>query len=176
MRTLYTIAYPTLAAADFAFINEFRHQHDLPYRDVVRPHFTQVFGCRDIAEPDYLDHVAAVAKASQPINFVCRYAMLGADHALPIAHVFLLPDEGHSALSLQHDQLYTGALARHLRLDIPFTPHITIGTLDDRVAAKALCDGLNRDGLNICGQIGVLTVAALEDGKILDIAGFTLGM
>ena len=175
MRTLYTLAYPALAAADFAFINAFRHQHDVPYRDLVRPHFTQVFACRDVAQSAYLDHVAAVAKAGRPISFVCRYAMLGVDHASPVAHVFLLPDEGHSALSLQHDQLYTGVLTPYLRLDIPFTPHITIGTLDDRLAAKALCDDLNRDGLSIAGQIGALTVAALEDGKIHDIAAFPLG-
>src|SRR5262245_22726723 len=54
------------------------------------------------------------------------------------ADVFLVPDEGNSALSLLHDQLYTGPLVSHLRLDLQYVPHITIGTLSDREKAKRL--------------------------------------
>lgn len=174
MHPLYTLAYPILAKADREFIDAFRDKHDVPFRDVVAPHFTQVFGCTYMSEDAFCSHIAQTAKVLRPIEFVCRYAMLGSNHADPIAHIFLVPDEGYSQLSLQHDRLYSGALAQYQRLDIPFTPHITIGTLGDRLAAKRLCDELNKDGLEIAGRVDTLTVAALVDGKIRDIASYPL--
>ena len=174
-RKLYTLAYPTLAPADRAFIDHIRNEHDLPYRDVVKPHFTMVFSCSDLNEQDYQSHVREVSRLAMPIAFHCRYAMLGADGEAPLAYVFLVPDEGFSALSLLHDRLYTGLLASKLRLDLEFIPHITIATLEDRAFAKGLCDRLNDSGLSIAGSVDSLTVAALEANRIEDTATFAFG-
>lgn len=175
MPLLYALAYPVLKDRDRAFIDAYRDRHDVPYRDVVAPHFTQVFGCDAVSETDFCDHVGAIAGQLQPVTFICRYAMLGVDHQSPTGHVFLVPDEGYGALSLQHDRIYTGVLRPYLRLDIPFTPHITIGTVEDLSAAKRLCDALNRDGVEIAGRIEALTVGALIDGRIKDLARYPLG-
>ena len=126
MRTLYTLGYPSLNDDDMSFIVRFRHEHDVRYRDVVAPHFTMAFGCNTVCELEYCQHVGAVAKANAPLHFSCRYAMLGSDDQDQTAYVFLVPDEGYSGFSLLHDRLYTGVLSSHLRLDIPFIPHITI--------------------------------------------------
>jgi hypothetical protein len=67
-----------------------------------------VFGCKGLAVSQYTEHVAALGRASSPISFSCRYAMLGADDEDDTAYVFLVPDEGYSAISMLHDQLYTG--------------------------------------------------------------------
>ncbi len=174
MRTLYTLAYPTLPEADLGFLQRFRREHDVPYRDVVAPHFTLVFGCSEVAEAEYSKHVAAVAEAASSVRFSCRYAMLGADHQDDTAYVFLVPDEGYSQLSLLHDRLYTGALAAYLRLDVPFIPHITIGTLAERREAKRLCVALNERGIGIHGSVEALTVGALENGKVKNLASFRL--
>ena len=56
----------------------------------------------------------------------------------------------------------------------PFVPHITIGTLTDRLEAKRLCDELNQRGLRIDGAVKALTVAALENGRIDELAVFAL--
>lgn len=45
MTTLYTVAYPDISTADATFIEAFRYENDLPYRDVVAAHFVMVFGC-----------------------------------------------------------------------------------------------------------------------------------
>lgn len=166
MSTLYTVSYPDVSPEASAFMESFRREHDLPYRDVVAAHFTMVFGCKTLALPDYTRHIAEVAEQSMAIRFTCRYAMLGADDFDDSAYVFLVPDEGYSGISLLHDRLYTGPLQPLLRLDIPFIPHITLGTLKDRAATKALCDELNRDGIRIEGTIRALTIGALEDGKL----------
>jgi 2'-5' RNA ligase len=172
-RRLYTLAYPKLDPHDSAMIDAFRALHDLPYVTVVRPHFTLVFGNSDVADTVYLQHVAAIAAAAKPIPFRLCYAMLGADHENAIAHGFLVPDDGNGALSRLHDRLYSGRLASHLRLDIPYVPHITIGTLVDRRAAKQLCDELNGRGVKISGTVDTLTLSALEN-VIHDLAAFSL--
>ena len=100
--------------------------------------------------------------------------MLGSDDEDETVYVFLVPDEGHSGLSLLHDRLYTGPLPQYLRLDLPYIPHITIGTLTERHAAKQLCDDLNRSGLGIQGSVSSLAVGALANGKINNLASFKL--
>ena len=174
MPPLYTLAYPGVSAADRAFLERFRGEHDLRYRDVVAPHFTLAFGCDAVVEDEYRSHVAAVARRTPGIRFACRYAMLGGDHADDTAYVFLVPDEGFAALSRLHDALYAGPLAPHLRLDIPYVPHVTIGTLADRRRAKQLCDALNEAGVRIEGRIDAICVGALADGKIRDLATYPL--
>lgn len=165
MRTLYTVAYPELGAEDRRFIEAFRQVHDLPYRDVVAAHFTMVFGVADLPDEPYESHVRSVAETSEEISFTCRYAMLGAGDDAGSAHVFLVPDEGYSSISLLHDRLYEGPLERFHRLDRPYIPHITIGTLADRRHARALCAELNQAGLSIAGRLRQLTVGALQDGR-----------
>jgi 2'-5' RNA ligase len=173
-RRLYTLAYPVLDPRDKNMIDAFRTRYDLPYRDVVRPHFTMVFGIADMADSDYIQHVSAVAKTARRVSFDVCYAMLGADDESDIAHVFLVPDGGYGALSRLHDRLYSGHFASKLRLDIPYVPHITIGTLTDRRAAKALCDELNDRGLTISGAVESLTVGALENGVVRDLGSFPM--
>jgi 2'-5' RNA ligase len=174
MPQLYTLAYPTLTETDLTFIDNFHNRHDLRYKDVVAPHFTMVFACNNVAEDTYLHHVEEVAGTSRVIEFSCRYAMLGADDKDETAYVFLVPDEGYSAISRLHDRLYSGVLAPHLRLDSPYIPHITIGSLDDRHEAKRLCDRLNDRGIAIDGSLRALTVGVLKNGKIRDLASFEL--
>jgi 2'-5' RNA ligase len=175
MPTLYTVAFPEVAPDAMSFIERFRQEHDLPYRDVVAAHFTMVFSCKTLEVPDYTTHIAAVASQSESIRFCCRYAMLGTDDFDDTAYVFLVPDEGYSHISLLHDQLYTGILQPFLKLDVPFIPHITIGTMKDRAAAKALCDELNRNGLNIEGSLRALTIGVLDGGKLKNLSSHALG-
>jgi 2'-5' RNA ligase len=170
----YTVAFPDLSKRDAEFIRGFRDSYDVPYRDVIGAHFTLVFGCEEIEEGEYLRHVEAVADQFTPVAFCCRYAMLGADAEDDTAYVFLVPDEGHGAISLLHDELYRGPLAPYLRLDIPFTPHITIATLADRNQAKQLCDDLNASGIEVAGQLKAVTLGKVEGGVFHDVAAVEL--
>jgi 2'-5' RNA ligase len=172
MRKLFTLAYPRLSEKDTKFIEEFRRRHD-GHHELVRAHFTMVFGRSEVDERAYLEHVREVARLSRPTSFVCRYAMLGADDEAERAYVFLVPDEGYSAISRLHDVLYRREMASFLRLDIPFVPHITLGSSADRAAMKTCCDELNEAALAIHGSVEALTVAALEYGSLVDVASFS---
>lgn len=175
MTHLLTVAFPTLSPEDAEFIDAFRKLHDASRRNAVAAHFTLVFGCSSLGLHEYTEHVARVASSSAAIPFECRYAMLGADDQDDTAYVFLVPDHGFSKLSSLHDALYTGPLQPHLRLDLPYVPHITIGSTRNRPDAKALCDQLNARGVQVTGTISALAVGAVEDGVFKKLSTHALG-
>lgn len=172
-RTLYTLAFPELTERELQWVNQLRHKHDAHTASMVGPHFTLVFGCSDLDEVSYLENVERIASAFSPIEFCCRYASVGKDHESDAGYAFLVPDEGNSRLMQLHDQLYTGYLARHLRLDIPFIPHITVGRCKTRELAKQLCDSLNETPFQLSGVIRALTVVAQGKRTIDNVGKYT---
>lgn len=172
---LYTVAFPELPAEAAAFVARVRGEHGGPQRARIGPHLTLLFGSALLAEPAYRAHVDGIAAEQPAIEFTCRCAMLGSDANGPQAYVFLVPDEGFAAITRLHDALYRGPLAPALRLDIPFIPHITVGAFDDRQAAKALCDRLNADGVQVAGRLGALTVGAMGPDGFVERATLPLG-
>lgn len=172
--TFYTVAYPEIPATQMQWIEEIRRQHDPQYA-VVRPHFTLVFRVCDVQESMYFRHVESVARLSKPIVSRCLYAMLDAGDVDSRAYVYLVPDEGNAEISLLHDRLYSGVLQPHQRLEIPYIPHITVGTTQDLKLAKQLCDGLNRAGVCVQGTLGSISVGVLENAKFHTVRSFRLG-
>ncbi len=170
---LFTIACLGIPHAQRRFIDEFRRAHD-PQATLVPPHFTLVFGSIGADEAAVLRHVEAVAAASVPIRFHCRCAVLGADERAERAFVYLVPDEGHAAISLLHDRLYRGPLAAGLRLQLPYVPHVTVGSTTDFRQAKAWCDALNEQGVDVAGTLSALTVGALRGGVFQVLRHFEL--
>ena len=175
MPRLLTVSYPVLSPESTALIRAFRQRHDAKREAMVQAHFTMVFGCAAVDLSEYTDHIARVAKASRPIELTCKYAMLGADDEDDTAYVFLVPDQGNAEVSLLHDRLYAGPLEPHLRLDLPYIPHITIGALSSRTQAKRLCDELNRQGLCVEGRLEELTVGHVEAGRFKNLSRHMLG-
>jgi 2'-5' RNA ligase len=170
---LFTIACLDIPDAQRRFIDDFRRVHD-PQAALVPPHFTLVFGAVDVDEAACLRHVESVARATAPIHFHCRCAMLGADEHAERAFVYLVPDEGHAAIALLHDRLYGGPLAPGLRWQVPYTPHVTIGSCTDFQQAKAWCDGLNEQGVDVAGTLSALTVGALRAGSFQVLRRFEM--
>ena len=169
----YTVAYLSIPEDQAQWIQGFRQKHD-PHFTVVEPHFTMVFGVRDVEESIYLEHVASVAMFSKPIQFRCSYAMLGADDIDDTAYVFLVPNEGNAEVSLLHDRLYQGVLQPYHRLEFPYIPHVTIASTKDFKQAKQLCDELNQAGVRVEGSLSSLSAGVLKDGKLQTLRGFPL--
>jgi len=172
MQTLYTLCYPDFSDADRQFIDDFRRQHDIPFRDVVAPHFTMVFGCDEVPLQPYRQHVAEIARSQDRIKFSCRYAMLHNDDSNDNYYVFLVPDQGYGEISKLHDKLYQGLLAPYMRLDIPYVPHIGIATIPDAARIKSLCDELNSTDIDICGRIKNISVSEYDGSKITNLEVF----
>jgi 2'-5' RNA ligase len=165
---LLVLGYPSLDSADYRWVQAFRADHDPQFR-IVAPHFTLVFPLDDSLEDELTAHVRLHAKSSPKLSFTLRCATLMPDAGSESAHIFLTPDEGFSALVKLHNQLYTGVLAPHLRLDMPFVPHITVGQKDDRQAAQRLVAELNTQNFAIQGSIARLTVIRFANGLVTNL-------
>jgi 2'-5' RNA ligase len=170
---LYTVGYLEIPASQTQWLQAFRQQNDPHYR-VVEPHFTMVFGVRDLDEAIYLSHIEAVTRASRAIPFRCQYAMLGADDIDDTAYVFLVPNAGNAEISLLHDALYRGVLEPYHRLEFPYIPHVTIASTKDFKQAKLMCDQLKHSGVLIQGRISSLTTGVLRDGVLQTLRTFPL--
>ncbi len=165
---LLVVAYPRLSTADLAWIQAIRERHD-PYYSLVAPHFTLVFPVDTVAHDTFVTHITTQARLASRIPFTIRCAMIVKDTFIPLTHLFLVPDDGNSALIKLHDALYTHILADALRLDVPFIPHITIGAHADARECKAVADDINRQNIQIRGQVETLDIVAYENTSITPI-------
>jgi uncharacterized glyoxalase superfamily protein PhnB/2'-5' RNA ligase len=156
---LFTVAFPELAPAGAAFVAANRGPHALGVD--IAPHVTLQFGSAGLAPDAVARHVAAVAARQAPRAFVCRHAMPWFDPHDGLAHVFLVPDEGHAALAALHDALHTGPLEAARATDRPFVPHLTLASHTRADAAVAQCRQLNAAGVHVAATVRSLCVGRI---------------
>ena len=173
---LLSVAYPNISEADSARIRAFRELHDHSYVDVIAPHWTMIFpGSSEGIEQEIIEkRIYEVAAQNKSIDFVCRYALVYDDDSNDDYYIFLVPDEGFSAISLLHDQLYAGFMRDRLRLDIPFLPHIGIATHKDRDHLYVLATEWNQNATEIRGSIDTLTLCSYDGKKVEDLQHYPL--
>jgi 2'-5' RNA ligase len=164
------IAVPRFAPDDLEWIDRIRSRYD-PQRNVVAPHFTLVFPCKAGPVDAVLEHAAHVASQTEPSRFVLRSALA----VKASSHVFLVPDEGSSAVVALHGSLNSGQLAPIARPDVPFTPHVTVAALEDPEQAAAVADELNASGVAIAGTIFAIDVLELDGKAVREILRIELG-
>ncbi|MBX3001733.1 MAG: 2'-5' RNA ligase family protein [Caldilineaceae bacterium] len=172
--TLCVVAYPEVNAAAVAWIQTIRWEFD-PQYDSIDPHFTLIFPT-DCVDPARLEaHLRAAAEGIAPFRFMLRCALPVKDGFSAQTHLFLVPDEGFSDLVRLHSRLYTGPLKAHLRLDIPYIPHITIGAFLDAAACKAAADNLNAQPFAVEGRIARLCLLDVTPSSVTTRADIELG-
>jgi 2'-5' RNA ligase superfamily len=171
---LLVLAYPRIKQADYDWIQSIRTQHDERYFSLVAPHFTLVFPVMGMEREAFSAHVRQQTTGVKSIPFVMRCAIVVEDDARQFSHVFLVPDEGFSEIVRLHDRLYNGALARELRLDITFIPHVGVGNNADARACKRVADELNAQDFRIAGTIDTLDVVWYEHTTLRTIEQIAL--
>jgi 2'-5' RNA ligase len=171
---LAAVNYPTLIKDDFEWIQSVRQEHDPLYFNVVDPHLTLVFPTDGVSERTLIEHVRRHAGASVAFEVVFRCAILGDPDFQEHAHAFLVPDEGFSDVVRLHDRLYTGPLARELRLDLPFIPHVGIANTPRPEQCKAIVDQLNAEPFEIRGRVETLDVIGYDGERVWSIEHVSL--
>jgi 2'-5' RNA ligase superfamily len=166
MRKLLVVSYPIISPSHFAWIQDLRKQYDEINFKVISPHFTLVFPVSNIKEEAFVQHVRQSMKSIQSFEFVIRCATIFNDAFRRYTHLFLVPDEGYSHIIKLHDQLYTGVLAKELRLDIAFIPHIGIANFHDASSCKQLADNINKQQFEIHGRVEKLDIIWDENDRI----------
>jgi 2'-5' RNA ligase len=167
--TLAVVAFPRLEDADRAWIESFRTAHD-PQATRIAVHFTLVFPV-DAPVDDVAREVAVVAGVTVPFAFVARRTTVVTDATQ--SHVFLIPDEGAAEITALHSRLYSGVLKPHLRTDIPFLPHMTIGAVPDSTAALRLAAQVDANARVVRGTIDALELIDITAARIQSVATHT---
>jgi 2'-5' RNA ligase len=170
---LLVISYPEIARKDWEWIQSFRQKHDSNY-ELVSPHISLVFEVSDIEPDEFISHAQLICGNCPAIDFRLRSSKVVQGIDDKNWYLFLVPDEGYSKIIELHDKLYTGDLARHLRRDIPFIPHMTVGIfqkLDDCQKAE---DELNDTQFDIPGRIISVDVVMYEKDNLETIEQIAL--
>lgn len=171
---LLAISYPELSGEDRDWIQSIRRRYD-PHLELVDPHFSLVFETVDIAPADFINHIRGIGRYESKISFCVRVAKAVEGVVDDKWYLFLVPDEGYGEIIKLHDRLYTGILAKHLRHDIKFMPHVTIGIFEDAGECKKAADELNQRRIEISGTISILDIITLDDNKLETIERIELG-
>lgn len=168
---LCVVAYPGLDAADWDWLQSIRRQWD-PQHALIDPHFTLIFPTGAVDAEALEAHVRAAVAGIRPFGVVLRCALPVKDSFSAQTHLFLVPDEGLGQLVRLHSRLYTGPLQAHLRLDIPYLPHITVGAFPDAGECKAAADRLNEQPFAVNGRVerlSLLQVTPIAVTTLVDI-------
>jgi len=170
---LAIVAYPSLDEAHRQWIEAVRRIHD-PQAARIAVHFTLVFPLDGLAD-DLQSEMEAVARASQPIQFAIGHAAAVPDRFSRAVHVFLVPEDGGAEIAGLHDLLYAGRLRGHLRSDIPYVPHLTVGATEDSAVAERLASELQDRARSVRGVIAGLHLVNLGERQVRSVTTYRLG-
>jgi len=173
--SILAISYPEIKQRPFEWIQSIRARYDdIDNYKIVEPHFTLVFPVSEIDAEKFTDHIDLVTRSAEEISFVIKGTFVSEDFSGRKWHLFLIPDQGYSDIVKLHDKLYTGILTDELRPDIPFIPHITIGTFDKQRKCKVVADELSDTDFSIEGQLKTIDIISFENNRIETIKRVSL--
>jgi 2'-5' RNA ligase len=171
--SIAVVAYPTLNRADSEWIEAVRAAHD-PQAQRIKAHFTLVFPVQMTA--DELDReIAVVAASTERVSVEMARAVVRADAVSGRHLVVLEPEAGRQDIVTVHNRLYAGVLERHLRRDLPFVPHMTIGAAPDRPTAESLAAVANAR-MGFRGELASLTLVDVDASVVRTVASYRLGI
>jgi 2'-5' RNA ligase len=172
---LFVVAYPRFSRTDRGWIDRIRAVHDAAKHGVLPPHLTIVFGTAALDGAALASHVAAVARGFEPFEAFFPDLRAVRDALSSASHVMLVPHEGFDELVSLHARLYEGPLARELRADIPYVPHVTIAQCDDFSAAHRLFLEVSPGRPIFRGRIEELFILNVQGNAVVDSRSVALG-
>jgi 2'-5' RNA ligase len=164
---LLAVSHPNLKHTDREWIQALRRQYDPNYA-LVEPHFTLIFEISDIKPDELAAHARPICQATGKIAFNLDSAKVVPGKNEDKHYLFLVPDAGYRDIRTLHDKLYTGMLEKHLRPDIPYIPHITVGVFRNVNDSERILDAVNREKISISGtieNIDIISAGYLFEGQ-----------
>jgi len=168
------ISYPNISKTDYDWIQSIRNDHDPRYFSVVKPHVTIVFGTNKLNPQELLEHAQKKVKNFPRIAINFDSALVVEDDSESFFHTFLVPSEGYDQINKLHDLLYENEMASELRLDIPFIPHIGIGTSDSEKDMGSLAKQINEKTVSIKGFLDTLSLVQFDGTEVEDLDKISL--
>lgn len=168
------LAYPDLDQSDYDWIQDLRKKHDKQYFDVVQPHFTLVFSTNKLNLEDFTQHAKEKVEELRAFEISLDSARVVEDDSKEFFHEFLIPSKGFEEINKIHDELYTGLLESELRHDIPFIPHVGIGSSNDQQEAEEVVGMIIQEQRPIIGTVSKITIVEFDGKKVADLQTITL--
>jgi len=170
------IAYPKIDQNDYKWIQGVRKENDPVMFSVVKPHVTFIFPTNKLDATSLAKHVKEHLAGFKSFPVVFDSTKVVEDDSKTYTHTFLVPSVGFDDINKLHDLLYVDEMASELRLDIPFVPHLGIGTNADKDAMQALAKSITKSGKSVSGTINELVVGEYDGKKVTDIAVVSLDL
>ena len=169
------VGFPELDNDDYRWIQKIRSVYDLENQNLIEPHFTFVFPTTVVDLHPLKTHVHKRILNQVAIAFKLNRIEIIKSFTENIWNLFLVPGTGYENMINLHDRLYTGILTDELRADIPYIPHITVGTFSDIVAGQDVAGKVKGEGVEIDGLINEVAVIEIADGSIKILENIKLG-
>jgi hypothetical protein len=169
------LAYPDIDQSDYDWIQDIRKTHDKRYFNVVQPHFTLVFSTTKLSLEEFTQHIKEKAERFQAFDISLDSAKVVEDDSKEFFHEFLIPSKGFDEINRIHDELYTGSLESELRHDIPFIPHVGIGTSDEKQEAEEVVSMVIQAQRTIIGTVSKITIVEFDGKKVVDLETIFFG-
>jgi 2'-5' RNA ligase len=165
------IAYPNLSEPDYDWLQSIRKKHDQQF-DLVKPHVTLVFGTEKLSQNEFIEHVQNSLTAFSSFPIILDSTKVVGNDSKDLFHAFLVPSNGFNEVKQLHDVLYQGALESELRSDIPFIPHLTIGSGSKR-EMTALVEQIGQN-FSINGNLDRVSIIEFDGTAVKDTAEVSL--
>jgi 2'-5' RNA ligase len=169
---LAVVACPQISPSDLGWIETLRAIHD-PQSARISVHFTLVFPV-EAALADLGPELAAVGQTFSPIAFGIRDVTVVRDRLKGTHQVLLVPGEGGPQIRALHARLYAGGLHTHVRADIPFVPHMTVGAARDAHDAERLALAIAATARRVRGRVTTLEVVDVGAAPVQRLAAYGL--
>lgn len=171
---IYVLAFPDFPPPLSRALGAFRARHEPARAKLVAPHLTLMFGVQSASEAEITRLAQEEAARSAPFPVTFGSHELVHDPVENAHKLFLICDTGAPRLTALHRGLYAGPHRRELRPDLPYRPHMTIGTNADRSRLASADPGaLGR--FPLAGQVSALSVVRLEAGGLTQLCICPLG-
>lgn len=162
---IYVLTYPNFEPGLAERIRRFRIENEPVRAGMVPPHITLVFGFRDARPKELFELCEALADRSSQFDVGFASSHVVYDPFENAHKLFLVASAGSSRLAELHQQLNDGPHRGELKVDIPYRPHMTVATNDDRTIIERL-DVAALGSFPLFGTIRALEVVELADGKL----------
>ena len=149
-------------------IENFRKEYDSQY-EIIKLHYSFVFPVDGISVKEFSAALKKHLKGENSIVFSTHLASLHKDDLTGMHNVFLIPFHGHAQMIKLHDKLYDGKLAKYLRTELKFEPHITLGNSLNKSHCQQMITDWNDKNIIIKGSVSSIDIIKLEDENVTTV-------
>lgn len=134
---IFVLAYPQFEPALAARLDAFRAVHEPERARILRPHITLLFGVGRAHEVHIAALFAGLIGVMPSFGISFGTTKVVHDPYDKAFKLFLVCDEGGENVVALHRHMYDGPHLAELNPEIPYEPHMTVGTSPDEGHLKA---------------------------------------